>query len=728
MDVRYFLNILWKRKWLLFAVIAATAVLTYLLASQLAKTYRSNAILSTGIIEYKGVNVEKENPFIQQFQVTNAFDNLKEAMLSRSTLKLLTKRLLQHDLQMDSTAKPFRLLTSQSEPVSKEKLSEFARNLDLKEEDYLQKDELNPEKTRMLNQLAASLKYDYESLREHLVVKRIGETDYLDIEFTSENPELSYFTVNVFCEEILKLDKSIQTSEESSAVNFYKTLVVEKKKNLDDISYQLNRYRANKNLVNLEEQTKSIVGQLRELELLREQNKKNIPSLQENINNLDHYLKRTAKINADNYSKSVWQNEDIQELDQQITQYNELYISTGRKNENLQTKLTDLREKRRDLAGKLASREVEDATENARQNRDLLDKKIDKELELLTAKESVKSLDKEISKLKSKQNSLVSDDAYIGNLEQQLEIARKEYFDVVDKLHQAEQLSKKPDSRLSIIEPATLPEKPEPSKKILLSAFAGASSGILATIFLFVLAFFDNSLSTPFKFRNTTGLPLIGAIKKLSKRESDLQAVFFDNLNGEGVSDFRETLRKIRFAIETSGASNFLITSTQKNVGKSFFTLALAYSLSLNKRRVLIIDANFKNNTLSAFQNFYFPDLGFFTGKDSSKTEGRKALPENIKVLGNPGLNMSPTEALAGQDFVKALYDLADHFDYVLMEGPALNDFADSRELALFAEKIICVFGATQSLHEADKDSIKFLTAQENKFMGSILNKVEKID
>ncbi|MEZ4949483.1 MAG: hypothetical protein R2784_08875 [Saprospiraceae bacterium] len=55
------------------------------------------------------------------------------------------------------------------------------------------------------------------------------KTDYLKIEFTSEKPDLSYFVVKTFCKHILELDKDAQNSEENSIVNFYSSLVKEKK-------------------------------------------------------------------------------------------------------------------------------------------------------------------------------------------------------------------------------------------------------------------------------------------------------------------------------------------------------------------------------------------------------------------------------------------------------------------------------------------------------------------
>ena len=103
-------------------------------------------------------------------------------------------------------------------------------------------------------------------------------------------------------------------------------------------------------------------------------------------------------------------------------------------------------------------------------------------------------------------------------------------------------------------------------------------------------------------------------------------------------------------------------------------------------------------------------------------------LPNNVDILGNFGGDMSPNEALAGNDFVRLLYDYQQKYDYILLEGPALNDYADSKELSLYADKVIGVFAAQSSKITADDESIGFLNSLGEKYLGSVLNRVDRLD
>ena len=68
---------------------------------------------------------------------------------------------------------------------------------------------------------------------------------------------------------------------------------------------------------------------------------------------------------------------------------------------------------------------------------------------------------------------------------------------------------------------------------------------------------------------------------------------------------------------------------------------------------------------------------------------------------------------------------LTSDFDYIFLEGPPLNDFSDSRELAQYVDGVIAVFSAQDEIKQIDKQSISFFRELNGKFTGSILNMVD---
>jgi succinoglycan biosynthesis transport protein ExoP len=212
-------------------------------------------------------------------------------------------------------------------------------------------------------------------------------------------------------------------------------------------------------------------------------------------------------------------------------------------------------------------------------------------------------------------------------------------------------------------------------------------------------------------------------------------------------------LRKLRHEIESQNSKIFLFTSPKKRDGKTFIMFSLAYVLSLLEKRVLIIDTNFKNNSLSQILGRNHGDLKVLDSKknkllvsaegEQQKAEGDK--PEfdhensydlinptkykNIYIVGNSGGgHESPAEILSGRDFANLVTLLADSFDYVLMEGAAMNEYSDTKELVRYADKVIAVFSAESTIKNLDRDSIQYFKSLGKKFGGAVLNRVNSKD
>lgn len=97
----------------------------------------------------------------------------------------------------------------------------------------------------------------------------------------------------------------------------------------------------------------------------------------------------------------------------------------------------------------------------------------------------------------------------------------------------------------------------------------------------------------------------------------------------------------------------------------------------------------------------------------------------NTDLIGCAEGNYTPSEVLPKNNLFDNINKVAERYDYVIIEGASLNEHADSKELARYAEAIIVVFDAKSVLKQTDKDSIEYLKSAEGKFIGTVLNNVE---
>jgi uncharacterized protein involved in exopolysaccharide biosynthesis/Mrp family chromosome partitioning ATPase len=742
MDFAYLVNILLKRKWLLLSVVLLASVATWFLVGKLPPTYKAKAVISTGIIDYKGVSIQRDNPFIQKFQIESAFNGLIEKMKSRNSIKLLSDKLLLHDLGADGiNSKPFRVPDNEDSEFSASDFENYAQTLKTHTPDSSVKATFNEVQTN--NRIAEAFQYDYESLLKKLEIKRVGETDLMTIEYEAESPDLSYFAVRTFVEEFFKMHEADLSSEEDMALKFHTSQVENKKRELDAKIEEINNYKKTHGLVDVGTQRESAIGLLDELNLKREEEASKIPALKTSIAILNEKLKNYTKATGEQYANLVFFTDDYQVMKDEIQRLQEKQVelvATGKSTAAVEVRIEELQRK---LSNQIQNTPA--LTSKKRQERiDIqvekwITESLEKQMALEFAQEAVASYDNEIRKINSKANQLIINDNELATLEADKNRMQEEYLSAKDEYDKSRMFSEGTENPLTIIEPAEMPDEPEPSHRAVFSAFAGVASGTMASIVLFLLAFMDSTMQSPSQFQRTTKLPLLGYVNRVKVRNMNLQQLFAHTQGQGDLENFKENIRKLRTAVENSGAKSFLFVSPKEQEGKSFLIVLLAYALSLNNKRILIVDTNFKNNTLSGFKTKSFieittdPTQGFLKGIGT----GFKQLPppagadmsdpqlKNIDIIGNKGGSQSPSEILAGKDFSKVMEQYGRKYDFIFMEAAALNKFSDGRELLNFAEKIIAVFSTQMPISNADKDTFEFLRSLNGKMLGGILNNVD---
>jgi Mrp family chromosome partitioning ATPase len=309
--------------------------------------------------------------------------------------------------------------------------------------------------------------------------------------------------------------------------------------------------------------------------------------------------------------------------------------------------------------------------------------------------------------------------------------------------------------------------KAEPSKAILFAIVAGVISLSFSIVILFLIQYFNNKISTVARFVEMTGLQVLGGINSIKSKTFNVDEVFADQEKIDPVkAAFLGNVRQIRYTLEQSNNKVYLFTSNLKGEGKTVALISIAYSIALLKKKVLIIDTNFKNNTITnifsakaGIMNFIHSEkkvnaqehvfADYETADDSEHVNNptydlervshteisnrwiQQITPSPLRgvdVIGCEKSNLSPSEIFAGKPFDNFLEEVKHYYDYIFFEGPALNDYSDSKELSAFADRVILVVSADRSLNQNDDTSFNFLESLKDQFFGCIVNNTNHED
>jgi capsular exopolysaccharide synthesis family protein len=201
---------------------------------------------------------------------------------------------------------------------------------------------------------------------------------------------------------------------------------------------------------------------------------------------------------------------------------------------------------------------------------------------------------------------------------------------------------------------------------------------VMAALGLFVATIIvKDSFTGKIKYRNEiekmTSIPIIGEIA-FEKTNSPL-------VIEKGTRSFvAEEFRKLRISLSFLGIDaahkKLLLTSSISGEGKSFIAANLAVSISLTGKKVVLVDLDLNNPSLSKMLNVNYEDgvTEYLNGEKSAEEVINKLdTHENLYFISAGSLPENPTELLANGK-VKPLIDyLESNFDMVIIDtSPAV--------------------------------------------------------
>jgi succinoglycan biosynthesis transport protein ExoP len=708
MELSSYFSLLGKYKYIIIIVVLATIGASYYLVKNLPDEYISNTQIATGIVDASRHLLDKDNtPNAQQDEINREFSNLTEIIKLKKLIDNVSYQLIIHDL---ASPDPFRKLNHQFKNLSQEAIKHALVVYRYKLQNGEPLSLYNKDESG-LNELLISMKYDERSLRKNLAVTRDGESDFITVTYTSENPQLSAFIVNTLCKEFLDYYTTNIKKNESNAVTFLSNLLAEKRNALNTKKDELQQYKIKNGILNLDDQSKSIFAQILAYTDKKIENQRTISSYDGAVKAIDDRFdpkdRKYIESAISQYNQAITSTED------QIHVLNDEYVHSGF-NPKYKPALDSLQKQ---ITAQINSSSDKYITDPRVNKDNLVAKKLELEVSRDLARYSVQAIDKELNDLNAKFARLVPFDATVKTYESDINIASQEYLDVLNK-YNALNLQSNFSIKLMQVEPAT-PNVAEPSKKILLIALSGFASLFFCLLVLFILFYLDDNIKEPADLVNKTQLPLLGSLNTISGPKPDLTKLW-DVENRQKMQQFKELLRSVRFEIdqELKGEKILAVTSLGEGEGKTLLVTSLAYSYSAINKKVLLIDGNFNNPTISkAIQPKLFVEDYF---RNSSYIEKDN---NAISVLGNRGGDITLLEISDEKNIQNELNELKSRYDIILMDLPPLDSLNESKEWILFANKTIAVFEANKSISRSQGQYIDYLKLLNHKFAGWVLNK-----
>ncbi|MBE9586345.1 lipopolysaccharide biosynthesis protein [Mucilaginibacter sp. JRF] len=712
MEFGKFFRLLLKHKYTLIAVPVIAVVITYFLVRNLADVYTSTSQLATGIVDPTQQVLNTEAP--QESKISQEFSNLVQILRSTKILDQVSYQLMLHDL---TSEKPFRkpsaLLNELNADARKHAVEVYTRLYNNRQELMLFDKDQNG-----LDRVLQSMKYDDQSLLKTLTIYRLENSDFINVQFDAENPELTAFVVNNVCKEFINYYTFIVKENQRKAATFLGKLLQNKQDSLHALNDSLKQYKIKNRVFSLTEQARSLYGQLADYETRRQENEKDVVSSRAAIRRIDQSFDPADRQYIESSMTRV--NSQITELDKQLNAANNAYIESNFDPEykGRVDSLTNV------ISSKIRQSSDKYILNPLSAKQELVNTKQTLQTANVVAKNSRSSIDKELGRLNRRFDNLVPHEAVIGAYEKAINIAQEEYLTLLARYNQVSMEASMSVTLKQVV--AAMPGEVQPSKKMLLVILAGVGSFGVCVVVLFALFFIDNTVKTSKELANRTKISVLGYLNLLDNKVIDFKKLWDSNDTDGNTRTFKNLLRSLRYEIDTEmrGDKILLVNSLKANEGKTVVAISMAYSQAVINKRVLLIDGNFEDSGITRMTKpaNYLED--YLTGK----TTGTDNNTGMITVWGNRGGDISLFEIRPEHEVKEKLESLKQIYDLIIIETSALNTLNRSKEWVGVADKMIAVFQSGQNLTEAQAPNIQYLKSVKNKFMGWVLNKVTDVN
>ena len=712
-----------RKKWIIIFATLVGLGAGIAFSLNIKKTYTALAQYSTGFTIGQRVKIASDES-INIFEVDFKFKNVMETFNSTTVMGMVSYELLLHDLN----EKPaFRTLTPEQKSHKNFKQIDPAKASRILRQKVVEMKTLNtynPEE-KDLHQLLSMYGYDQNTLDKTLLIERVGQSDYLNIWFKSENPELSAFVVNELGTAFERFYTNLYNRRSSESSAKLDSLTQSKQREVAQLTKDYEKFKSNQSSPDLKGKAVAAMDMVNELNNKYSDEQAKLNGLRQQLATVNTQLQAlpSASVSTQNNSEKLALIQENRELASQIAERGgNAPDLEAKRNKNLQR----INELTPSTGGKSAAKIQEERD-------DLTSKKLTLEADIRAAQENVKLYNTRLVAAESIANTGGGFDVQEASYEAQVKQANDELSYLKNSQQRAQDVNVAPDINFKQTLLAQPPLNPDPSKKMIIIAAAAFAMFMLSTILIILLDLIDGSLKTPSVFLRNTRLKLLSSLNKVNLRKKDVNTLFDPNTFTNASNDedlFIENVRKLRYEIENTGKKIFLFTSNRPKEGKTTVMEALSNSLSLSKKRVLLIDSNFSNNSLTRKFNAKEALQQFSVNGEKNMLDKFWAITSitnipNVDVVGCNEGPFTPSEVLPKNNLFENLRAISEQYDYIFIEGAALNKHADSKELSKYVEGIVSVFSANSVIRQSDKDSIHFLRNTGNKYVGAVLNGLE---
>jgi len=732
-----YLRILYEGRWLILIVFVVVVTGTWFYTMQQDDIYRSSATVrlkraldAMNIQSYQGLGAQDLGWGSERI-IANEIRVIRSDEIGSTVAEKLYSMAPITRARMDS----FPVLRHQTRPSTMRKivrtlgLEEFTTSVGLARLDTAAR--------------VASLETIAARVRSMVSAQPVSGLDFIEVTATSTSPVETAVLANMVV--AAYRDRNLTAAREniSTAKDYLESQMNLKKDSLTQAENELRGFQESRGVVNLDQESSSLIQQISGFEAQREQArielegaKKILGEMQKQYKEVEPMLSTRLTEGSDPVLQQLLRDKAELEVKIQQAEYNrknalrnrpELEQYATQDIKDLQKRMNEVRRRIDEITGKiLASNDI--ANNPLDYSRQLRQDIIKKEIEIESIRARLEGLDKTIREYNSKFETIPVQGIEFARMERRRQSFEKLTATLDQKFQEAVINEQTTMGNVDIVDKASVPSRPvSPNRPLnmLIGAIVALALGLGIAI---LLRYLDNTIRNPEDVEKLgipvlTFVPTFGSSEKLERAES---LVAFSAPQSPPSEAYRTMRTSIESALALDGQSMVVVvTSPAPKEGKSTAIANLAVSSANSGRRVLLVDADLRRPVQhNIFEVDREPGL-------SNCLVGEAQVNACIKKTKVPGLHIipcghipsHPAELLGSSRMERFIELIRKYYDMVLIDSPPVIAMADTLVVSKFANGVALVVSADQTKIMGLQKSRDLLETNNARMIGVVVNR-----
>lgn len=612
--ISFFIKFLYRiRYWLIFIPLIITLIAIYQIKHS-TRSYTAYSTIYTGLVT--GVNILSESGMTVTSTTQNSMmDNLLNIVTSDQTLKNVSLRLYARsmvygDPNADNIyikASNYRGIYAHGAPIHH--LIDKSSPNDSINEMNTYKNLLAYEKNEPGNYVYGIyrffLPYFNRQALKTINVERDGNSDMLELSYTTDDPGIAYQTLKILNEEFIKQYEVLRFGETNNVIAYFEKELARAARELKEAEDSLTRYSVENKVINYGEETKQIAVLNKEYELGYWDSYRTNKS----ADHLTQELEKRIQLNAEifrNNSDFLSAIDQMSELNQHLTlptPYSEKPQLSFK--DSLTLRLQESRSQFDSIANRYG--ELKYSKEGI-SNDNVINEWLIQNLALEKSKSELEAMKKNKEDLDAKYVHYAPIGSTLTRKERAVSIAEQEYFSIMTALNNARLRQKSllmTSATLRVMNEPIYPDYPLDSNGKKIAAGIFLASLIFVIFFFLLIELLDRTLRDSNKVKTVTGGMTAGAFTRSFRGRYRRFNQIYTDMSAKALCNFASTY----FKPEKNNIVN--IISNEPGEGKSFTleNMALQFQAMGMDVKKLSWHDQFETDAKAFVQSLELPDL-----------------------------------------------------------------------------------------------------------------------